>query len=223
MDLCLLAGGVFDLPVPPMLSGGFNSMGALFTFERAFDLVRTYSSGANVIRELAPDSTDYMDRFCRAKAILTYMPIMTDKGYVETLCNKEVPNNIATLITPRFANEIYFYLSRRLVGTELYDLLISDHLKVQAPLEGGDTLEYRNLLNEMIPLRTMCLSLLSGHSNRFFHPKHLVSFPYYITDTRPRFTGMNLMHKSLFLRTIPTTSTILLMDEPKHGMSRRRR
>ena len=174
MDVCILAGGVFDLPVAPMLSGGFNSMGATFTFERAIDLLRTFTSGANVIREHNPDSADYMERFCRAKAILTYMPIMSDKGYVETLSKTDVPNNIATVITPRLANEIYYYISRRLVGTELYDLLMSDHLKVQAPLEGGDLQEYRTLLSDLIPLRTTCLSLLSGHSNRFLHNKHLV-------------------------------------------------
>lgn len=174
MDVCLLAGGVFDLPVVPMLSDSYSSMGARFTFERAIDILRTFSSGVNAIREQNPDSVDYMDQFCRAKAILTYMPIMNPKGYVETLSKKSVPNNIATLITPRLANEIYFYISRRLVGTELYDLLMSDHLKVQAPLEGGDMQEYRTLLNDMIPIRTMCLSLLSGHSNRFLHTKHLV-------------------------------------------------
>jgi hypothetical protein len=174
LDVCLLAGGVLDLPVAPMLSGGFNSMGATFTFERAIDLIRTFHTGANVIREHSPDPTDYMDRFCRAKAIITFMPIMDKNGYVRTLSTANVPNNIATLITPRLANEIYFYISRGLVRTDLYDLLMSDHLKVQAPLEGGDMQEYRNLLNDMIPLRTMCLSLLSGHSNRFLHHKHLV-------------------------------------------------
>src|SRR5579859_6009673 len=174
MDVCILAGGVFDIPVAPMLSDSYNSMGALFTFERAIDMLRTFSSGVIVIREHAPDSVDYMNQFCRAKAILTYMPIMNLKGYVQTLSQNRVPNNIATLITPRLSNEIYFYISKRLVGTELYDLLMSDHLKVQAPLEGGDLQEYRTLLNDMIPIRTTCLSLLSSHSNRFLCNKHLV-------------------------------------------------
>jgi hypothetical protein len=174
MDVCLLAGGVYDCPMSPMLAGSMNSMGPVFAFERAVDLIRTYGRGIDVIRELAHDATDYIDRFARTKAILTYMPIMNDRASVETLSKKSVPNNIAVLVTPRLANEIYFYLSRRLVGPELYNLLMSDSLKVPAPLDGGDSREYRDLLNAVVPLRTTCLSLLAGHSNRFFHQKHLV-------------------------------------------------
>jgi Temperature dependent protein affecting M2 dsRNA replication len=176
MDVCILAGGIYDCPVLPTLAGSLSSMGSVFTFERAIDLLRTYGHGITVIRELSPDLPDYTDRFARTKGCLTYMPVITDKNGVETLSKKNVPNNIAMLITPRLANEIYFYISRHLVGTNMYDLLISDHMKIHAPLDGGDSLEYRNLLNEMIPLRTTCLSLLASHSNRFLHHKHLV-FP----------------------------------------------
>lgn len=150
----------------------------MFIFERAIDLLRTYGHGIAVIRELCADQhPEYMDRFARTKAILTYMPIMKDNGHVETLSKKSVPDDIAMLITPRLANEIYFYISRRLVGTELYDLLISDHLKIRAPLDGGESQEYRNLLNDMTPLRATYLSLLASHSNRFLHHKHLVISP----------------------------------------------
>lgn len=176
MDACILAGGIYDCPVFPTLAGSLSPMGPIFIYERAIDLLRTYGHGITVIRELTPDQTDYMERFARAKGILTYMPVITDKNGVETLSKKTVPNNIAMLITPRLANEIYFYISRHLVGTNMYDLLISDHLRIHAPLDGGESVEYKNLLNEMTPLRTTCLSLLAGHSNRFLHHKHLV-FP----------------------------------------------
>ena len=176
MDACILAGGVYDCPVLPTIAGSLISMGPIFTFERAFDLLRTYGHGITVIRELCSDHPEYVEPFARTKGILTYMPIIKDDGTVETLSKKNVPNNIAMLITPRLANEIYFYISRHLVSTNMYDLLISDHLKVHAPLDGGESQEYKNLLNNMIPLRTTCLSLLAGHSNRFLHHKHLV-FP----------------------------------------------
>lgn len=176
MDACLLAGGVYDCPIFPNIAPSLAPMGAVFILERAFDLLRTYVHGIIVIRELSSDHPEYADRFARTKGILTYMPIIKDDGTVETLSKKNVPNNIALLITPRLANEIYFYISRHLVGTNMYDLLISDHLKVRAPLDGGESQEYKNLLNEMIPLRTTCLGLLAGHSNRFLHHKRLVFF-----------------------------------------------
>jgi hypothetical protein len=176
MDACILAGGIYDCPIIPTLAESLNSIGPVFIFERAIDLLRIYGHGVAVIRELCSDQhPEYMERFARTKGILTYMPVMKDNGQVETLSKKSVPNNIAMLITPRLANEIYFYISRRLVGTEMYDLLISEHLKIHAPLDGGESQEYRNLLNDMVSLRATCLSLLAGHSNRFLHHKHLVS------------------------------------------------
>lgn len=174
MDVCLLAGGVYNCPIFPGLAGSRDSMGPVFAFERAVDLLRTYGRAIDVVRELSPDATEYIDRFAKTKAILTYMPIMNERASVETLSQKSVPHNIAVVVTPRLANEIYYYLSRRLVGPELYNLLMSESLKVPAPLDGGESQEYRQLLNGMVALRTACLSLLSGHSNRFFHQRHLV-------------------------------------------------
>jgi Temperature dependent protein affecting M2 dsRNA replication len=174
MDACLIAGGVYDCPILPTLAGSYAAMGPVFIFERAVDLLRTYTHGITAIRELSSDHPDYVERFARTKGILTYMPIMKDNGFVETLSKKNVPNNVAMLVTPRLANEIYYYISRRFVGTELYDLLLSDNMKIQPPLDGGESQEYRNLLNAMIPLKMECLALLSSHSNRFLHHKHLV-------------------------------------------------
>jgi hypothetical protein len=149
-------------------------MGAIFTFERAVDSIRTYTNGLAVINELAPENNEYLQQFARAKGIITYMPIITDNGTVETLSKKSVPHNIAILITPRLANEIYFYISRRLIGKDIYTTILSERLHVQAPLDGGDSHEYRRLLSDMIPLRVLCFSLLAGHSHRFLHQKRLV-------------------------------------------------
>lgn len=175
-DACILAGGVYGCPVLPNLTESLASIGPVFSFERAFDLIRTYAHGVVVIREMCNDNREYLDKFCRTKAILTYMPVMANKGQVQTYSQKNIPNDLAMVVTPRLSNEIYTYISRRLVGTAMYDFLISDRLRVQPPLDGGESQEYRNLLNDMIPLRVTALSLLAGHSNRFFHHKHLV-FP----------------------------------------------
>jgi hypothetical protein len=105
--------------------------------------------------------------------MIQYGPVSDGKSHVKTL-TPNIINDLATVITPRIANELYYYISRRLVGTQMWDLLMCDHLKIQAPLCGGESQEYRNLLAEMIPLRTTSLSLLSSHSNRFFHHKRLV-------------------------------------------------
>lgn len=175
LDACIIAGGVYDCPILPSLAGSLHSMGPVFTFERAIDLLRTYGTGIAVIRELAPDDKVYLEQFARTKTMIQCCPVSNGKSHVITPTKNNI-NDLATVITPRLAAELYFYISRRLVGTKIWDFLMSDHLKIQAPLCGGESQEYKNLLMEMIPLRTMSLGLMSSHSNRFFHHKHLV-FP----------------------------------------------
>jgi hypothetical protein len=178
LDGCIIAGGVYDCPILPSLAGSLQTMGPVFTFERAIDLLRTYGTGIAVIKELAPDDKVYMEQFARTKTMIQCCMVTDGKSHVITPTPRNNINDLATVITPRLAAELYFYISRRLVGTKVWDLLMADHLKVQAPLCGGESQEYRNLLAEMIPLRTMSLSLLSSHSNRFFHHKHLVCLSY---------------------------------------------
>jgi Temperature dependent protein affecting M2 dsRNA replication len=222
-DACILAGGAFDCPPIPNLAGTLDSMGPVFHFERAVDLMRTYAHGVLVIRELCGnDDRDYMDKFCRTKAILTYMPVMGHKGQVQTFSQKNIPNDLATVVTPRFANEIYTYLSRRLVGTSMYDFLISDRQRIQAPLDGGESLEYQTLLHNMIPLKVDALGLLASHSNRFFHHKHLVSRIFDLAYVRLSHTGIGQSCKMIFLHITYLICRRVHMEEQKHGVFHKR-
>jgi hypothetical protein len=173
LDACIIAGGVYDCPILPTLAGSLQSMGPVFTFERAIDLLRTYGTGIAVIKELAADDKVYIEQFARTKTMIQFCMVSDGKSQVTTPMKNNI-NDLAKVITPRLAAELYYYISTRLVGTKMWDLLMSERLKVQAPLCGGESQEYRNLLVEMIPLRTISLSLLSSHSNRFFHHKNLV-------------------------------------------------
>jgi Temperature dependent protein affecting M2 dsRNA replication len=172
MDACLLAGGVYDCPPLPSLAESVDSIGPSFTFDRAADVLRTYGSGIQVIRDLAPES-DYMDKFARTKGLLNFVPIFKYNSTIETLSKKAVPKDIQTVVTPRLANEIYMYLSRRFVGCEMYDLLLSEHLRIPTSWEGSNQ-EMAFLAGEMISVMVLCLNLLSQHSNRGFQHKHLV-------------------------------------------------
>jgi len=220
LDACILAGGVYDCPVLPSLAGSLTSMGPVFTFERAIDILRTYNyDGATTIKESLPDSKEYLGLYAKTKAMITYMPIKQNDGPIVTLVRHNAPNDLAMVITPRLADSIYWMFYHRLVRPNIYDLLISDNIQIHAPLEGGDTSEYRNLLTEMIPIQTQCLALVASHSNRFMHHKHLVpSFPHRANCSfRLQLTGINRKRELIFL---PITSSIpmkLRTVRPRHG------
>ena len=184
LDACIFAGGLYDCPSFPSLAGS-SSISPAFTFDRALDLLRTYGTGLIAIREQLPaENTDYTEKFARTKAMLTHMIIMNDKSKFQTMSTEKMPNDLAMVITPRLADEIYFYIFKRLVGTSMFDLLMSDSIKVPTPLDGGEAQEQRDLVQKMMPLTLTCLALLSGHSNRFFHHKHLVLSPFSLLISR---------------------------------------
>lgn len=175
LDACILAGGLYDIPVLPSLAGSLTSMGPVFTFERAIDSLRAFNYDISLaIKESVAESAEYHREAAVRKFTILFMPVKTGKGPVKTFSTKKVPDNLATVVMPRLADQIYWFIYRGLIRPNAYDLLISDNVQIHAPLEGGDTQEYRNLLTEMIPMRTTCLALVSSHSNRFMHQKHLV-------------------------------------------------
>lgn len=220
LDACILAGGLYNGPVFPSLAGSLTSMGPIFTFERAIDLLRTYNYDAlTTIKENVADSADYHREWARTKCIFTYMPIKTNEGPIVTMSTKSVPNDLATVVMPRLADQIYWYIYRGLVHPYTYDLLISDNIQIHAPLEGGDTQEYRNLLAEMVPLRTTCIALVSSHSNRFMHHKHLVwRFENLFAHVRLLRTGTLRKRWLIFLRTTSSISVKHHLGRQSHGM-----
>jgi Temperature dependent protein affecting M2 dsRNA replication len=220
LDSCILAGGMYNCPVFPSLAGSLTSMGPVFTFERAIDLLRTYNYDAlNTIKENVAESADYHREWARTRCIFTYMPIKTAEGPIVTMSTKNVPNDLATVVMPRLADQIYWYIYRRLVHPYTYDLLISDNIQIHAPLEGGDTQEYRNLLAEMVPLRTTATALVSSHSNRFMHHKHLVS-PFEPPHIHIRLLRIGTIRKCwlIFLRTTSSVSANHHLGRQGHGM-----
>ena len=127
----------------------------------------------------AVSKTNYMDMFCRARCVIKYHPILTDEGEVRPLNPEMAPNDIHEFIGYRLPDELYYYLMRCLIGPQSINTLVSGVLIENAPLDNGDTTEYRNFLLGLLSIRTQTLSLLTQPLHQFYQSRKIASYFYF--------------------------------------------
>ena len=185
LDICLLAG-VQGCPIfPPLEAGGPYGPG--FTLRAAQDLVRTYGSGINAVMNYSEvglvKDMDYVTKYCRARSTVIYHVVLQIDGGLAPLMQKDVPNNLHELVGQRLPEEVYYYLSRGLIGTHVLQILLSGMLLETQPLDNGASQEYKSFIDDLLYLQTTCLSLLSQPFARFYHYKQVVGICWFRTTT----------------------------------------
>lgn len=165
----------------------------------ALDLLQRYGSVKNVVnsQQEAPGSqkiaqSGYLEKYFRARAAVKHHVIMTEDGTVEPLDAIDAPNDVHEFIGQRFPDELYFYLSRGVIGPEVLNMLASGELIEVAPLDNDDSEEYQKFLLALVPIRTQALSLLAQPLYRFWHSKEVSV--YYWWDPK---TPQKLVHKEV--------------------------
>ena len=193
VDACLLAGSDLCSTFPP-LEGGPQPLKA------ALELLQRYRNVTNVVNAeqqnpaltKAIQQSGYLDKYYRARAAVKHHVIMTDDGKVEPLELNEAPSDVHEFIGQRFPEELYFYLSRGVIGPQVPNMLASGELIEMAPLDNGESEEYQKFLESLVPIRTQALSLLAQPLHRFWQNKD-VSVYYWFDPKKPR----KLVHKEV--------------------------
>ncbi|GMM34722.1 Mkt1 protein [Saccharomycopsis crataegensis] len=136
-----------------------------------------------------------LDRFKNGMTSIDFMPILKASGKVEFLLEPDggfppldefdsnaqpadqqqpkVPNDIHDVIGQRLPHEYFFYQSIGLISSKLLDSLLYGNYLEFAPLDGGNSTQYKSLINSKINLTTKnkMLSLLTSSINRYFQAK----------------------------------------------------
>ncbi|CAO3607556.1 unnamed protein product [Cunninghamella blakesleeana] len=180
LDICLLAG--FDY-CPSFQTSTMMS----FAFKDVQDLIKQYKTGFNAVQSHADDEnvvkTGYIDTYCRIRCAIKYHLVMTDEGEVKPLHIEQAPNDIHEFIGYRLPDELYYYLMSGLIGPQVINNLISGVLIENAPLDGGDTTEYRNFLHQLLSIRTQTLSLLTQPLHQFFQNRKVACYFWFDPST----------------------------------------
>jgi hypothetical protein len=84
------------------------------------------------------------------------------------------------LIGQRLPEELYFYMSKGILGAHIPNSLTSGEVLVSLPLGAEDSDIYRRLVGELLtPIRTQSICLLSNSLHRFYQTKQITIRTWY--------------------------------------------
>ncbi|KAG4301766.1 hypothetical protein PCK1_001742 [Pneumocystis canis] len=174
LDISILLGSDFCPAFPPLeIISQIN--GDVFRFLQ--DTIKIFKSGINTIlnyhHSFMTKHMDYLDTFYRAICIIKHHIVLMENGKLSPLNESDAPNDIHEFISTRLPEEIYFYLSRGIVGPQVINILTSGILLENTPLDNGDSQEYRDFLNDIFTIQTQSLNLLTQPLHRFYQAKNV--------------------------------------------------
>lgn len=114
----------------------------------------------------------YVEHFKRALMTVKHHIVMDIDGKVAPMDAENVSNDLHELIGQRLPEELYFYMSKGILGSQVPDWLTSGELLIRLPLGAEDSDIYRRLQGDLLtPIRTQALCLLSNSLHRFYQTK----------------------------------------------------
>ncbi|KKK24520.1 XPG I-region protein [Aspergillus ochraceoroseus] len=175
LDFALLLGSSF-LPIfPGFENPPFPGKGAVI--RDAMGLFNSAGRSAlNLCTQFEEDGRmpdpQYTDRYKRAFVTVKHHVLMDVDGKVGPMDADNSPTDMHELIGQRLPEELYFYLSKGILGPDIPNYLTSGEVLISLPLGVEDTEIYRQIAGETLtPIRTQAICLLSNSLHRFYQVK----------------------------------------------------
>ncbi|KIY44975.1 XPG I-region protein [Fistulina hepatica ATCC 64428] len=155
LDIGILMGHEFSPPFPPAV----HEQG----LKMIVDLVKYYKTGHTVVTAFAEHpqvkQMNYMEYFARIRSMVKFSLVFTSEGTVVPLPvatstnhshHPEIPADLHDIFTNRLPDEVFFYLSRGLLGPQALIWLTTGQIVESPPLDNGETTEYKRFIKEVI-------------------------------------------------------------------------
>jgi len=174
VDACLLAGSDF-LPTLPWIESHLRKPTKIQT---AVDQILNNNRNGYLVCLRHADNPkfqalNYADAFKRAKMAVQHHIVMSSKGEILVQNVANAPR-VHDFMGQRLPDEVYFYLSRGIIGPRVLNWRASGEILEPPPLDNGESEAYRTLIqNQITELRTAAISLLSFSLTRFYQHKDL--------------------------------------------------
>ncbi|EIT82188.1 XPG I-region protein [Aspergillus flavus] len=175
LDFCLLLGSLFLPTFPIFENPAFPGKGA--TIRDALPMFN--SAGRSALSLCAQFEEDrrmqelqYTDRYKRAFMTVKHHVFIDAEGRVGPMDPENTSSDMHELIGQRLPEELYFYLSKGVLGADVPNYLTSGEVVVSRPLGVEDTEIYRQVAGTTLtPIRTQAICLLSNSLHRFYQTK----------------------------------------------------
>ncbi|KAF9263954.1 XPG I-region protein [Marasmius fiardii PR-910] len=161
LDIGILLGFEQSPPFPPSI----HEQGLKATV----DMVKYYKSGHAAVSAFAEHpavkTIQYPDHYARTRSMVKYSLILSSDGAVVPLplalssisnhhshhpTASDIPQDLHEIFTNRLPDEVYFYLSRGLIGPQALVWLTTGQIVESPPLDNGETQEYKRFVKEVI-------------------------------------------------------------------------
>lgn len=165
VDAILLSGCSFCRPFPPLEN-------SVRQFDDAVALIKRYKTVGNAIATM-PDHAPYLEKFKKARAAIKHHVVLHVDGKVEPMNPEDSPNDVHEFIGQRLPEELYFYLSRGLIGPQVLDMITSFQYVQVAPLDNNESEEYKKFLTHLNSLRVESLALLTKNMHGYWKTREV--------------------------------------------------
>ena len=212
LEIGILVGFDHSPPFPPSM----HEQGLKATV----DMVKYYKSGQAAVAAFsdhpAVKTTLYPDQYARSRAMVKYSLILSSEGTVLPLplaittssppsssqgnnhhppphhhpTAADIPSDLHEIFTHRLPDEIYYYLSRGLLGPQALVWLTTGQIYEGPPLDNGETTEYRRFVKEVITEgqtgpRATTLALISSVCHNFWANRKVTPYFWFEQPTSP--------------------------------------
>jgi hypothetical protein len=189
LDIGILVGFDHSAAFPPTVHEQ--------ALKQTVDMVKYYKSGHAAVSAFADHpavkSIQYSDQYARTRSMIKYSLILSSEGTVQPLplavtsappaghsnhhphhpTANDIPSDLHEIFTHRLPDEIYFYLSRGLLGPQALVWLTTGSVVESPPLDNGETTEYKRFVKEVITdgqtgPRATSLALISSVAHTFW-------------------------------------------------------
>lgn len=220
LDIGILVGSDHSQPFPPALHEQ--------ALKQTVDMVKYYKSGHAAVSAFADHpavkTIQYPDMYARTRSMIKYSLILSAEGTVQPLplvipsaaphgphsnhhhpTAGDIPSDLHEIFTHRLPDEVYYYLSRGLLGPQPLVWLTSAQIVENPPLDNGETNEYKRFVKEVITEgqtgpRATTLALISNVANHFWANRKVMGF-FWFEPNIPQ-------HSRTVLHTSPPTTQL---------------
>ncbi|CAG8920747.1 unnamed protein product [Penicillium salamii] len=183
LEFCLLLGSPFLRSFPLFENPAFPGKNptirdALPMFNAAGRSALTLCAQFDEDRRM--QELQYTDLYKRAFMVVKHHVFIDLEGRVGPMDSENAPSDVHELIGQRLPEELYFYLSKGILGADVPNYLTSGQVRVTLPLGTEDTEIYRQLVGDILtPTRTQSMCLLANSLHRFYQTKVIQIRPWF--------------------------------------------
>jgi len=198
LDIGILLGFDQSPPFPPSVHEQ--------ALKATVDMVKYYKSGHSAVSAFsehpAVKAMQYNDHFARTRTMIRCSLVLNSEGTVQPLplaitnstsstsgsgghhnhlTAADIPVDLQDIFTHRLPDEVYFYLSRGLMGPQALIWLTTGQIIESPPLDNGETSEYKRFVKEVITdgqtgPRAMTLAMLTSVMHNFWSKKQVSGY-----------------------------------------------